>query len=263
MKEELKQAFRSRYFLFSFALLFLCFSGYSFPGWFCAIGIIEEEYMESALQLSIGAIFFGSVMMFMPFCASVSHAVSQVEELSSGVMRWRVLRSSVNRYASIKMAASALSAACSTASAFIIHAILWNVIAIPVDPVHYQAHEIGFADTCVFSKWYLIAYGLPVYVEIALGIAFSAAVWAIVALAVAVWIPDRLLVVSVPACIYYIWHLQLPYYLFGVHVPHPGTLYNDALTLESALQCIWAYAVVFAISLSVYLAGLRRRACHA
>ena len=187
VKEELKQVFRSKYFLFSFILLFLCFSGYSFPGWFCAIGI-EEEYRESALQLSIGSIFFGSVMMFMPFCASVSHAVSQVEELSSGMMHWRVLRSSLNRYASIKMAASALSAACSTTSAFIIHAILWNVIAIPVDPVHYQAHEIGFADTCVFSKWYLIAHGLPVYVEIALGIAFSAAVWAIVALAVAVWI---------------------------------------------------------------------------
>lgn len=262
MKEELKRAFHSPYFLFSFVLMFLCFSGYSFPGWFCA-DEVTPDYRESALQLSIGSIFFGSVMMFMPFCASVSHAVSQVEELHSGVMRWRVLRSSVNRYACMKMAASALSAACSTALAFVLHAVIWNIIAIPVDPIHYPAHEIGFSDTCVFAKWYLICYGLPVYIEMALGIAFSAAIWAIVALAVAVWIPDRLLTVSVPACIYYIWHLQLPYYLFGVRVPHPGTLYNDMLTLESAVECIVAYAIVFAISLLVYWAGLRRRACHA
>ena len=262
MKEELKRAFFSRYFLFSFILLFLCFSGYSFPGWFCATEV-TPDYRESALQLSIGSIFFGSVMMLMPFCAAVSHAVSQVEELNSGMMRWRVLRSSVNRYACIKMSASALSAACSTALAFVVLAIIWNIIAIPVDPIQYPAHEIGFAETCVFSKWYLICHGLPVYVEMACGIAFSAAMWAIVALAVAVWIPDRLLTISVPACIYFIWHLQLPYYLFGVRVPHPGTLYNDALTLESALQCILAYAVVFMISLFVYLSGLRRRACHA
>lgn len=262
MKEELKRAFRSRYFLFSFALMFLCFSGYSVPGWFCALEL-EEGYRESALQLSIGSIFFGSVMMFMPFCAAVSHSVSQVEELNSGVMRWRVLRGSVNRYACVKMASSALSAACSTALAFAIHAVIWNIIAIPVDPVHYPGHEIGFSDACVFSRWYLICYGLPIYVEMTFGIAFSAAIWAIVALAVAVWIPDRLLTVSIPACIYYIWHLQLPYYLFGVRVPHPGTLYNDMLTLEGALQCILAYMIVFAISLFIYLAGLRRRACHA
>ena len=101
------------------------------------------------------------------------------------------------------------------------------------------------------------------YVEMTLGIAFSAAMWAIVALAVAVWIPDRLLTISVPACIYYLWHLQLPYYLFGVRAPHPGTLYNDALTLESAIQCLCAYVIVFTVSLFVYLGGLRRRACHA
>ena len=262
MRQEIRNALLSKQFLFSFVLLFLCFLGYSGPGWFCALDI-EPEYRESALQLSIGSIFFGSIMMQMPFCAAVSHAVSQVEELNSGVMRWRVLRSSIKRYASVKMSASALSAACSTALAFVIHAVIWNIIAIPVDPIQYPAHEIGFSETCVFSKWYLICHGLPMYAEMTLGIAFSAAIWSIVALAVAVWIPDRLLTVSIPACIYFIWHLQLPYYLFGVRVPHPGTLYNDALTLESALQCILAYTVVFASSLFVYLSGLKRRACNA
>lgn len=262
MKEELKRAFASHYFFLSFGILFLCFLGYSFPGFFFQEEL-SIEWRESALQLSIGSIFFGSVMLLMPFCAAVSHAVSQVEELQSSVMHWRVLRSSVQRYAATKITASAFSAACSTSLAFVVHALVWNIIALPVDPVHYPGHEIGFSETCVYSKWYLICYGLPMYVEMALGIAFSASIWAIVALAVAVWIPDRLLVVSVPACIYYLWHLQLPYYLFGIRVPHPGTLYNDALTFEEAYQCILAYAGVFAVSLLVYLAGLKRRVRHA
>lgn len=262
MRQEIRRALSSPCFLFSFAFMFACFLGYSLPSWVCS-GWLEIEYRESAFQLSLGAIFFGGVMMLMPFCAAVSHAVSQVEELQSGVARWRALRGSLRRYAAVKMASSALSAACSTALAFVLHAVLWNIIALPVDPVRYPGHEIGFAETCVFSRWYLIAHGLPAYIEITAGIAFSAAVWAIVALAVAVWIPDGLLVVSVPACIYYMWHLQLPTILFGVQIQHPGTLYNDMLTLQSALECIGAYAVVLAASAGLYLAGLRRRVCHA
>ena len=261
MKRELKRAFLSPYFLCSFGLLFLCFQGYPIPSWFATLWL-EPEFRESAFQLSIGPIFFGSVMLIMPFCASVSHAFSQVEEIQSSMMHWRVLRSSVKRYASVKIIASALSAACSTSLAFIVNAVMWNLIAIPVDPIRYPSHEIGWGETCLYRKWYLIAHGLPVYAQIAIGIAFSAAIWAVVTLAVAAWIPDRLLAVSVPASIYYLWHLQLPRILFGVDIPHPGTLYNDALTIESALECIAVYAVVFLISLLVYWAGLRRRACH-
>lgn len=262
MKEELKRSVSSPFFFLSFGILFLCFWGYSFPGFFFQEEL-SIEWRESALQLSIGSIFFGSVMLLMPFCAAVAHSVSQVDELQSSMMQWRVLRSSVHRYAAVKIAASAVSAACSTSLAFAVHALVWNLIALPVDPVRYPGHEIGFSEACVYSKWYLMYHGLPMYIEMTLGIAFSAAVWAVVALAVAVWIPDRLLVVSVPACIYYLWHLQLPYYLFGVQVPHPGTLYNDALTFREAYQCILAYAVVLAFSLFLYLAGLKRRARHA
>lgn len=262
MKEELKRAFASPFFFLSFGFMFLCFLGYSFPAWIFSSGI-EMEYRESAFQLSVGAIFFGSVMMFMPFCAAASHAVKQVDEIRSSMMQWRVLRGSVNQYAMIKMAGSAVSAACSTALAFGLHAVLWNIVALPVDPLVYPGHEIGWSETCLYAKWYLVCHGLPVYVEMTLGIAFSAAIWAIVALAVAVWIPDRLLVISVPSCIYYLWHLQLPYILFGINIPHPGTLYNDALTVEMAAECILTYLVVLLISISMYIAGLRRRACDA
>lgn len=262
MKEELKGTLFSTKFLLSFGFMFLCFLGYSIPSWLCTAEL-EMEYRESALQLSVGSIFFGSVMMFMPFCAAVAHSTSLVDEMKTSVMCWRVLRGSVKWYAIKKAIASALGAAIATSLAFIIHAVLWNIIAVPVDPIHYQGHEIGFSETCLFAEWYKIWYGIPMYAEIACGIAFSAAVWAVVGLAIAVWIPDRLLVVSIPACIYYMWHLQLPYYLFGINIPHPGTLYNDSLSVESALQCIVAYVVVLMTSLLVYWKGLMRRACNA
>lgn len=258
MTEELKRAFCSRLFWISFLIMLLCFAGYSIPSWLLA-GEVELEYKESALQLSIGAIFFGSIMMFMPFCAAVSHAVSQVDDIHTSTLQWQTIRSSIKKYACIKMATSSLAAACSTAGAFVMHALICNIVALPVDPGRYQGHEIGFLDTCLYAGWYKVAYGLPMYTEMAIGIAFSAAVWAVVALAVAVWVPDRLLVVSIPACFYYIWHLQLPYYLFGVNIPHPGTLYNDALTAESAMQCIVAYGVVLLVSIPIYWVGLRRR----
>lgn len=264
LKEELKHAFRSPYFWFSFVFMFLCFQGYPIPGLISEFeNGIELEFRESALQQSIGGVFFGGVMMFMPFCAAAAHAVSQVDELNSGMMRWRVLRKSVYGYAGIKMAASAIAAACAAAGAFILHSMIWNIIAVPVDPMLYPAHEIGFADECVFEQWYKIAKGFPVYAEIACGIAVTAAIWAIVALAVAVWVPDRLLVVSIPACIYYLWHLRLPYYLFGIKVPHPGDLYNDGLNLMTAVNCLEAYAVVLGISILLYFMGLRRKTRYA
>lgn len=262
LKEELKRAFTSPFFFLSFGVMFVCLLGYSIPGWFFA-GDLELEWKESALQLSVGGIFFGGMMLLMPFCAAVSHAVSQVDEIATSMLRWRVLRGSVRKYAYVKIVACALSAACSIALAFALHAVVWNIIALPVDPSRYPGHEIGFADWCLYNQWYKICYGLPMYVEMTLGIAFSAAAWAVVALAAAVWIPDRLLVITVPSCIYHIWQVQLPYYFFKVYVPDPATLYNDALTLQSALECILAYAVVLALSIALYYAGLERRARNA
>ncbi|MEG0901379.1 MAG: hypothetical protein RSG96_04615, partial [Clostridia bacterium] len=164
------------------------------------------------------------------------------------------------KYAAIKMTACASSAACSTGLAFALHAALWNVIALPVDPLVYPGHEIGFAPWCLYHDWYQICNALPMYIEMTFGIAFSAAVWAVMALATAVWIPDRLLAVTVPSCIYYIWNVQLPFYFFGVYVPDPATLYNDTLTVESALQCFLAYIVVLIIGIALYAIGLARRA---
>ena len=127
----------------------------------------------------------------------------------------------------------------------------------------YPNHTIYFSSDVLYSNWYTVLHGLPVYAEMTLGIAFTAAIWAVVGLAVAVWIPDKLMVVTVPVCIYFLWREQFPYYLAGILLPYPATLFNDGLTIQSGLAAMLMYLVLLAVSLAIYGVGLSRRCRNA
>ena len=164
MSEEIKSIFKSRNYWMAFAISFLTLLGYSLSSWLNAISVGESmEYRESALCLSVGGIFFGGFMLLFPFCASVAHATSQVDELRSGMARWRVMRGSVARYVGVKAAASMLAAALATTSAFALHAVIWNGIALPSDPAAYAVHTIYFSEDCVYANLYTVCHGLPMY----------------------------------------------------------------------------------------------------
>ena len=161
MAEEIKSIFKSRNYWMAFAISFLTLLGYSLSSWLNAISVGESmEYRESALSLSVGGIFFGGFMLLFPFCASVAHATSQVDELQSGMARWRVMRGSVARYVGVKAAASMLAAALATTSAFALHAVIWNGIALPCDPAAYAVHTIYFSEEDVYKRQLREAYDL-------------------------------------------------------------------------------------------------------
>lgn len=221
------------------------------------------KYRESALALSLGSIFFGGAILLQPFCSPMAHAVSQVDDLRSGFMPWCVLRGSVRDYVFRKATTSFLAAATAIGGAFVLHAIVWNMVALPYDPVAYPEHAIGFASGSLFFAWAKIAYALPIYVEVTLGLAFTAGVWSVVSLAVSVWVPDRLLAVTIPACIYQLWSGSLTYYLFGFRLISPSTLFNDGQTPERIQDALIAYSVILLVSLLVYHAGVKRRSCYA
>ncbi len=262
MWEELKRAFRAPQAWASFIVCLVTLMGYSLTSW---IGSAEEwlEYRESALHLSIGGIFFGSFMLLLPFCAALAHSTSQVDDMESSMMQWQALRGSVFKCVRIKVGTSMIAAAVVASSAFVLHAILWNLIALPNDPFTYPNHIIYFSKDCIFYHSYTICHGLPVYIEMTLGIAFTASIWAVVALAISVWVPDKLLTVAIPSFLYYLWNADVIFFFTGIRTPHPATLFNDGLTWEKAIISIISYLVVLAISLVSYYIGCQRRCRNA
>ncbi|MGM9600150.1 MAG: hypothetical protein ACI3W5_01015 [Faecousia sp.] len=264
MRAELERTLKEPPIWISFAVCFATLMGYSLAYWVGASLAGEwMEYRESALQLSLGGIFFGGFMLLHPFCASLAHSTSQIDDARSGMMQWCAIRGTVLKYVRIKVVTCMISAAVAASSAFILHAILWNIIAIPVNPMMYPNHTIYFSNECVFLEWYTVCYGLPVYIEMMLGIAFTASVWAVVALAISIWIPDKLLTVTIPSFLYYLWNADIVFYFTGVKTPHPAILFNDGLTVEKAMISVASYLIVLALALGGYYAGCQRRCQNA
>ena len=106
-------------------------------------------------------------------------------------------------------------------------------------------------------------YKGQVYVEMTLGIAFTASIWAVVALAIAIWIPDKLLTVTIPSFLYYLWNANVVYYFTGIKTPHPAILFNDGLTIEKAIISIEAYLIILGISMVIYYIRCKTRCQNA
>ncbi len=259
MNQEIKNSIFGRYFWTAFIVMLICLLGLSVPEWICS-ATWDIEYRQSALQQSISGIFFGGVMLILPFCAALPYSLNQVDELRTSTMSWKLIRASVNRYATWKILATTVSGGVAIALAFIIHSLVWNIIALPCDPTAHPYHAIAFASNSLYVTWYSTLYGLPMYTSISVGLFISGAEWATVALAVAIWIPDRLLTVTIPTCIYYLLSANVLQHLFGWEIPHPATLFNDALTKADALNALIEDFVIFVIACIIYRMGLKRRA---
>lgn len=151
MRKELERALKAPQVWASFVVCLITLMGYSLAYWIGTILVGEWiEYRESAFQLSLGGIFFGGFMLLLPFCSALAHATSQVDDMCSGMMRWEALRGSVFKYVQVKAVTCMVAAAVAAASAFVLHAILWNLIALPVDPTTYPNHTVYFQKTVFF-----------------------------------------------------------------------------------------------------------------
>ena len=100
----------------------------------------------------------------------------------------------------LKIGAGMIVAVCATCTAFVLHAILWYNIALPIEPEVYPNHAIYFGEQFIYYDVYALWHGLPLYVGTTIGMAFTAAIWSVIALAVSIWIPDKLLVVAIHVC---------------------------------------------------------------
>ena len=190
MKKEMKLTFSDGKIYLALLVMLLCFNGYSIPIWI-EIWDWDFAYRESALQLTIGGIFFGGIMLLMPFLASIPAAPLQVEEIRTLFAEQRIFKSSVAQYAKGKLIAAFLSGAIVAGGAFAAQAVLWNIIAKPCDVNIYDYLVIDFADSCIYNSWQYILCGLPIYIWMTLMIAFSGGIWAIVGVTTAVYVRDK------------------------------------------------------------------------
>lgn len=258
MKQEIKNAIKGKCFWGAFAIMLLCLLGLSVPEWICSVDW-GSQYRQSALQQSVSGVFLGGVMLLLPFCACLPYATNQVDELRSSVMQWKLIRSSIKKYALSKIISTSISGGTAIAFAFILHSLVWNFIAQPCNPTVNPYHEILFSPRSLYATWYSTLYGLPMYASLAVGMFIAGAAWATVALAISVWIPDRLLTVTIPTCICYLLAANVLQSVFGLYLPHPAVLYNDALTAVDALYALLEYVSIFIIATGVYIIGLKRR----
>lgn len=264
MRAELRRAFTSKSFLLEIAVFMLCYGGYALPTFYrqwLSPWAEPPAYRENALYLTLGGIFFGGVMLLLPFCASISSAPGQVDDLRTGMIHHYMIRGSFRKYAEVKLTSAFCSSAAAAGIAFILHALLWHAVA---EPFVFAADDAPFWKDSLLYQWSQICHGLPIFVEVTCGLVLTAGVWSVVAMTTAVWIPDKLLTVTIPAGICKIWAINsFSIQIGGVFLPGPETLYNDGQTLQSDLICLAMYAVVLCLAIALYMVGLKRRAYHA
>lgn len=256
MRSELRRALFSMGTMLSCCIVMICFLGFSVPVWLSTEGS-TLDYRASALELSLGGIFFGGLMLVLPFCAALPGALSQVDEVRSGFLYLRGIRESARRYVFTRTLSAMAAGAISLALPFILHCLLWHLIALPYDPTTYPDQEIIFYD--LYNDWSRIAYAIPMYAWIALGLATTGALWALISLAAAIWIPDKLVAVMVPLGICYFWSYGLFSHLLGISLPSPSGIYNDGLSWSRCFQTLVMYAIFGVSALAVYDIGVKRR----
>jgi hypothetical protein len=220
------------------------------------------EYRPSALQQSIEGICFGGVLFLLPFCATAVYATSQVMEITSCYIDFKIARCSLARYGWGKLLATALSSGLVLTFVYAIHACIWNLVSLPYDPVAYPYHELPFRDGTLFAGWHKVSHALPIYLYMTMGIGVYGAIWAVCSLAVAVWIPDPLLTVTIPVCIHKFWSGGFFRYAFGWQAPFPVDLFAEDVSPTQLFHTLAMYGVVLAIAVSLYFWGLKRRVRH-
>ena len=143
--------------------------------------------------------------------------------------------------------------------AFLLHVVLWNVVATPCDSKLNDYLAIPFSEDCVYCAWQGICYSLPIYVWMIIALFFCGGMWGVVSITAALFTRDKLLAVAIPFCVYYLWHCGLPGVLLGIRVfPHPADLYNDALTMPMIWKSIAVYLLMLVICIALYVAKMKR-----
>ena len=135
MKKRIQHIYLNKSAVFaSFAMLF-CYLCVSIELWISSLSESVVAYRPSAFIYALEPILFGGVIYLFPFCACLPITDRNVNEQLSK-------KSALNRilYAFV-------SGGLAVSLPFLFHMILWNILAIPVNPKQYESH--GFFQVSI------------------------------------------------------------------------------------------------------------------
>lgn len=258
MKQELRNAFCNSRFWIALCAMTICFFGFSLPTWIVRVSQGDIAYMDAVSQ-GFTPIFFGGSILLFPFLATLPYATSQVDEIRTGFHQTKAIRTTTFKYVITKILPVALSGAAVMGGAILVHSLVWIIVAGPYNPILRPDTEVFFSPGTVYDTLMKTPYAWQAFVHAIVGFTITGAVWAVVGLATAAWIPDKILTITVPVAIYFFWVYQFLFYLFGIKLQSPSALYNDGQYWPMYYQSVIAHIILFCGASFLYYKGIKRR----
>lgn len=224
-------------------IMLLCYFSASVELWNSSITEPVLAYRPSALIYSLEPILFGGVILVFPFCACLPVALQRSKEaVENGHKGRNVIHAFVAGGTVVMLP-------------FVFHTVLWNIIALPINPAMYESHRLQFYG--LLNEIYDVCYGVPVYCIFAAGMFLCGGVYAVMYLVASVRLRDTVVAFVSPALFYFGW-LKLSTYCYELQVPAPVDLFNEGLTIRNGLVLVFIYMCILVLCTGLYSSAQRK-----
>lgn len=220
--------------LLSFSVMFLCYFSASIELW-KESAILNVSERLSALIFALEAILFGGVVNLLPFCACLPVIFDDPDHAS------------VNKKHGIGF--NFCLGGIAVTIPFVFHTLFWNLIAVPVNPLQFESHQLQMRG--LISTLYGTAYGIPLYAIFSAGMFLCGGTMALICLASYARTKDPSFSFVLPALTYFGW-LKLALDCDWLHLPTPVDLFNEGLTIHSALLSFIIYLSISLLCAKLY-----------
>lgn len=258
IRQELGRIFRQSNLYIALAAFLLCLSGASAQMWIIRSAEGDAALM-SAMQLCFTPVFFGGSILLVPFCAAISCSQAQVDEITGGNIRFRVLRCGFLRYSSGKLLSAMIAGFVALGGAFAIHALIWHIVAGPYDPIGRPDVMVDFYEGTIYHTYIQKPWAYGAYLHATIGFGITGALWAVISMLCAVLMADTVLATTMPVVLYYLWKSNFTRYMFGFSLPDFTGLYNDGVLWNEYWETLLIHLGLLIITAAAYVFVLKRR----
>lgn len=238
-----KRVAKNKGFWLGASTLLFCYLCASIESWMGAVNEPIRAYRPNALMLSLEAILFGGVILVFPFCACLPNALKSKYAYGT--------EGSISLY----MCHTFIMGGMTVTIPFILHTLLWNTVALPVNPAQYESHRMAFYG--LLNILYDKCYGLPIYIIFAGGMFLCGGTYALMHLAASTWISDDIAAFAIPSVFYFAW-LKTVTSFTSINLPSPVDLFDEGLTIYNACALVIIYLHIIVLCIKVYKKGVEK-----